>query len=143
MRILCAVIALTACGDDGATADDGGGDSAGAAGWMNGTPVARGAIQETAAVAVSGKIYVLGGFDANRVLVNCVQIYDTATGTWSDGPALPRPLHHANAATDGTTIYLLGALAENFAAIGDVYAWNPATDSGWLPRMAMTMGRER
>src|SRR6187397_2660173 len=115
---------LAACGDDGgsATADAPRVDMpiSGGAGWTTGTPVAQGAIQETAAVGVAGKIYLLGGFDAAAAIVARVQVYDTATSTWSDGPALPRALHHANAVTDGTTIYVLGALSgQNFLAIGD------------------------
>jgi len=144
MRIACAIVALAACGDRQSSDTDGGGDSPPAvSGWSMGADVARGAIQETAAVAIAGKIYVLGGIDAARTTVRYVQIYDTATNAWSDGPDLPRALHHANAVTDGTTIYVLGALAPNFDAIGDAYSWNPATDAQWSTLMAMPAGRER
>ena len=145
MRIACAVLALAACGDDTNTTDtDANSDSSsGTPGWTTGADVARGAIQETAAVGVNGKIYVIGGIDVARATVRFVQIYDTATNTWSDGPDLPRALHHANAVTDGSTIYVLGSLGPSFEAIGDVYSWNPATDSQWMTRMAMTAGRER
>jgi N-acetylneuraminic acid mutarotase len=106
--------------------------------------VAQGAIQETAAVGVGGKIYLIGGFDDNEGVTARVQVYDTATDTWSDGPALPRAVHHANAATDGTTIYVLGALTgTSFAAIGDTYSLNPATETQWQTRASMTTGRER
>ena len=106
----------------------------GGGGWDTGTAVAQGAIQETAAVGVAGKIYVIGGFDDNEGIVARVQVYDTATSTWSDGPALPRAVHHANAVTDGTTIYVLGALTgNNFIAIGEGYKLAPATDTAWTP----------
>ena len=150
MRTAWVLILLAACGDDGGggtvdappmaiDARPGGGGT-----WTTGTAVEGGAIQETVAVAVAGKIYVLGGFDGTQAIVDRVQVYDTATGMWSDGPKLPRELHHANAATDGTTIYLLGALVTgSFTAIGDVYSLNPATDSDWAMLAAMPSGRER
>src|SRR5262245_37594526 len=144
MRIAWLALALAACGDHAAEPPDASGDGAGASGWTTGTDVGRGAIQETAAVAVAGKVYVIGGFDADEGIVAHVQIYDTQTSTRSDGPDLPRAVHHANVATDGTTIYVLGALTgNNFVAIGDVYSLNPATDSLWMSRMPMTAGRER
>jgi len=150
MRIGWAGIALgavVACGDDARNTqlDAPRGDtSIGGGNWMTGTAVAQGAIQETAAVGVAGKIYVIGGFDDNEGIVARVQVYDTATSTWSDGPALPRAVHHANAATDGTTIYVLGALTgNNFIAIGDSYALDPATGTQWTTLAALPAGRER
>lgn len=112
--------------------------------WSTGAPVANGAIQETAAVAVAGKIYLIGGFDDTEGITSRVQVYDTATGTWSDGPALPRGLHHVNAATDGTTIYIGGALLNvGFAAVGDTYSLAPETQTAWQTLTPMPTGRER
>src|SRR5688572_535382 len=112
MRITYALIVLAACGDDGggSSGDASPGDGNGVAGWTTGTAVANGPIQETAAVAVAGKIYVLGGLSGQGTVAR-VQIYDTATSAWSDGPDLPIGMHHVNAATDGTTIYVLGGLS--------------------------------
>jgi N-acetylneuraminic acid mutarotase len=149
MRIAWTLIVLAACGDDGgggASVDAARGDTSGSggAGWTTGTAVAQGAIQETAAVGVAGKIYLIGGFDDNEGIVARVQVYDTATNAWSDGPALPRAVHHANAVTDGTTIYVLGALTgNNFTAIGDSYKLDPATATQWTTLAAMPTGRER
>lgn len=148
MRIACALVVVAACGGDGEGVDAGGPtetDSPVAGGaWTTGTAVAQGAIQETAAVAVAGKIYLIGGFDDDEGVTDRVQVYDTATQTWSDGPKLPRTLHHANATTDGTTIYVLGALTgTNFAAIGDTYSLDPATETQWQARTGIPAGRER
>lgn len=147
MRLPCALVVVAACGGGGgstmidATASDG---ADGGSGWSSGTPVGQGAIQETAAVAVDGKIYVIGGFDDTDGITARVQIYDTATGTWSEGPMLPQPVHHANAATDGTTIYVLGALiGTSFTASGSTFALNPATDTEWQTLAPMPGGRER
>src|SRR5699024_7408110 len=100
-------------------------------------------VQETAAVALDGKIYVLGGFNAGIAIVADVRVFDVTSCTWSAGPPLPRPVHHANAAVVDGTIYVLGAMAEGFTAIPDVWAWNPATDATWLPRASMPAGTQR
>src|SRR5690606_23448395 len=41
------------------------------------------------AAATAGRIYVMGGFDDADRVVQAVDVYDTATGTWSAGPLLP------------------------------------------------------
>lgn len=116
----------------------------GGPGWTQGAPVGQGAIQETAAVAVAGKIYLIGGFDDTDGITDQVQIYDTATNTWSLGPKLPLRIHHANAATDGTTIYVLGALVgASFTATGQSFALTPAIDTEWRTLASMPGGRER
>jgi N-acetylneuraminic acid mutarotase len=147
MRLACALALVAACGDDGggATADARRDDTSVSPGrWSTGTAVAQGAIQETAAVAVAGKIYLIGGFDDNEGIVARVQVYDTATGVWSDGPALPRAVHHANVATDGVAIYVLGALSgTNFTAIGDSYSIEPEKSTQWTTLPSMIAGRER
>jgi len=141
------LLALAACGDSAATPDapiTTGDHPIGGGGWTTGTAVANGSIQETAAVAIAGKIYLIGGFDDDEGVTSRVQIYDTATSTWSDGPALPIALHHATAATDGTTIVVAGFLTgNNFATNGGVYSLAPATETQWQTRAAMPAGRER
>jgi N-acetylneuraminic acid mutarotase len=112
--------------------------------WAAAPAMARGPTQETAAVAVAGRIYVIGGFNEDAAVVAAVQIYDTATCTWSMGPDLPKAVHHANVAAVGGTIYVLGAMqALSFTSIGDVWSWNPATDAGWTARTAMPVGTQR
>ncbi|HEX5062645.1 MAG TPA: kelch repeat-containing protein [Kofleriaceae bacterium] len=134
MRHAWVVVVLAACGGTEPEPMD--------TGWTTGADVAQGAIQETAAVAVAGKVYLIGGLDDSEGTVARVQVYDTATNTWSDGPPLPQPVHHANAITDGTTIYVLGALT-NVTAIGDSYKLDPATDTQWTTLAPMSPGRER
>jgi len=142
MRWPAALVVLAACGgDDAAVVPDGAPCPAPGPGWSAAPALARGPIQETAAVARGGAIYVLGGFDGTLNIVDAVQIYDVATCTWSDGPSLPAPMHHANAAVVGDTIYVLGyATGFDFAAHGDVYALE---DGAWVARAAMPTGTER
>jgi N-acetylneuraminic acid mutarotase len=137
--LVVALALASACGGDG---DPDPGCSFGT-GWSPAPGVLGGAIQETAVVALDGKVYVLGGFNAMLGVVGSVRIYDTAACTWSDGPDLPRAIHHANAAVWNGTIYVVGAMEGNFLAIGDVWAWNPSTDAGWTARAAMPAGTQR
>lgn len=152
-------VAAGACGDDaGSTEVDappGGGDAPAGCPvvapaqhvvptWQTHPPLPLGPTQETAVVAVGEHVYVLGGFEQNRGIVNKVQVYDTTTCTWSMGPDLPKEVHHINAAVVGETIYIVGAMQTPlFTSIGDVWAWNPATDAGWQTRTPMPAGTQR
>lgn len=140
-----------ACGDgssstpgDGAPSDDAQTSCDATVPWAKAPDLPLGATQETAVVATGGKLYVLGGFDAAGAVVAAVQIFDPAACTWSMGPALPKAVHHANAAVVDGTIYVVGAMETiAFSAIPDVWAWNPATGTAWATRASMPAGTQR
>ncbi|MEO8701867.1 MAG: kelch repeat-containing protein [Kofleriaceae bacterium] len=112
--------------------------------WASAPPLARGATQETATVATGGKLYILGGFDDAGNVIDAVQIFDPATCTYAEGPALPKLVHHANAATLDGTIYVLGSMQTgNFVAIPDTWSWNPETETTWTVRAPMPAGSQR
>ncbi|MDX2087346.1 MAG: kelch repeat-containing protein [Kofleriaceae bacterium] len=143
-------LALAGCGDAGSGATDAATNADAAApctpapGWADAPPLIRGAAQETATVAVDGKIYVLGGFDDALAVLDTVQIFDPEMCVWSAGPALPRAVHHANAAVVNGTIYITGALETlGFTAVGYVWRWTPATESTWTELAPMPAGTER
>jgi N-acetylneuraminic acid mutarotase len=149
MRHLVIVGMVAACGGGGGTTGDAGGDASvtgceTTTPWAAAPPVTRGPTQETAAVATGGKIYVLGGFDGSLAVIDAVQIFDPAACTWSTGPALPKQVHHANAAVVDGTIYVLGAMqTASFTTIGDVWSWNPETETAWTVRASMPAGTQR
>ncbi|HUS28438.1 MAG TPA: kelch repeat-containing protein, partial [Kofleriaceae bacterium] len=132
---------LAGCGDDSGAQPDA--PSTTTEGWTQAGDVPHGAIQETAAVGVHGKIYVLGGFDSDDGIVALVQVFDASAGAWTnDATPLPRALHHINAVTDGDTIFVTGALSGvNFTPVGDTYSFTPG--GTWQTRAAMPVGRER
>lgn len=112
--------------------------------WAAAPALPLGPTQETAVVAAGGKVYVLGGFHPDHGVVDAVQIFDPAACTWSMGPALPKPVHHANAAVVDGVIYVVGAMqALSFTAIPDVWAWNPATSTAWTVKAPMPSGTQR
>ena len=109
-------------------------------GWTTAPDLPRGPTQETVTVAVDGTIYVIGGFVGGPV--DAVQAFDTRTCAWSEGPALPRAIHHANAAVVDGTIWVLGALESlSFTTHGHVWSWNPATETAWTTHPAMPAER--
>ncbi len=150
MRGLWMIGLLAGCGDDVATMDAGDGPRSDgaitcvrAAGWITAPPVGTGPTQETATVALAGKLYVIGGFDETLAVVDTLQTFDTASCAWSLGPTLPRPVHHANAAVHGGRIYVLGAMeGTSFTAVGHVWSWAPG-EATWTQHAAMPAGQQR
>ncbi len=149
--VVPSLLLWAACGNDGSTDVDAAVDNDSAnppclatTGWAPAPPVPLGPTQETATVAAGGKVYVLGGFNGTLGVIPAVQVYDTATCTWSMGPDLPRAVHHANAAVVNGTIYVLGAMETvQFRAVGHSWSWNPATETSWTTLTSMPTGTER
>lgn len=112
--------------------------------WSAAPDLLLGPAQETVAAAVDGKIYVLGGFQAGAA-GNVVQIFDTGTCAWSQGPDLPTDIHHGNAAVLDDTIFIVGAMRDggDYTAVGVTWSWKPANESGWTVRTPMPLGTER
>ena len=130
-------------GAGGAGGGAGAGGGSAAAGWETLAPLAGGPRQETAVVALDGRILVLGGFNEGGQVVADVEIYDPATDAWTIGTPLPEPLHHANAAVHDGKLYVVGALrGPNFLATGKVHELDPAT-AAWTEKTPMPPGTER
>jgi N-acetylneuraminic acid mutarotase len=138
MRWLLAIVVLAACGDGGAGPDAAAPDADPDSPWRRGPDIAGGAVQETAAVALDGRIYVIGGFNLADGITGAVRVFDVAASTWSDGEPLPAALHHGNAAVVDGVIYVLGSLrTSTFNASGAVWSYDPRTDAGWIERAPM------
>ena len=63
-------------------------------------------IEEAAAAAAGGKLYVMGGFDPSGRSLATVYVFDGST--WRAGPGLPLPVDHPSAATLDGSVYLSG-----------------------------------
>jgi N-acetylneuraminic acid mutarotase len=55
--------------------------------------------QYAAATEVGGRVWLIGGIGANETASADTAAYDRAINTWTEGPRLPRPLHHVMAVT--------------------------------------------
>jgi N-acetylneuraminic acid mutarotase len=63
-------------------------------------------LEESAAAAAGGKLYVIGGFDAAGNSLRTVWVFDG--NAWSAGPGLPLGLDHTSAATLDDHVYVAG-----------------------------------
>jgi hypothetical protein len=63
-------------------------------------------VEETAAAAAGGRLYVMGGFNAAGQSLNSVYVFDGAS--WTSGPRLPLALDHPSAATLNDHVYISG-----------------------------------
>ena len=149
MRLALVVLAGCGGGSDPVAPDSSAGDAPqpgvcdDTAPWASAAPLAIGPTQETAVVALDGKVYILGGFNG-LTITTAVQVFDTQACTYSAGPPLPKAVHHINAAVVDGTIIVGGALeGGNFTAIGDTWQWNPLADADWTVRASMPAGTQR
>jgi hypothetical protein len=91
----------------------------GESGWVR-AAAAPVALTEVAAAAHRGRIWVAGGLDAGGRAVDRVLVYDPAADEWSDGPALPEPIHHSALVSDGDVLILIGGyVGDGFGAPTD------------------------
>lgn len=76
---------------------------------------------------LDGKVYVIGGMDEDGDVTNRVDVFDVATRTWSEGPAMPSNDRHgfSPAACPLNGTILLSTVD------GDIHALNAKRD-GWI-----------
>lgn len=129
-------------GDTSAGGSSGGGaGGSDARGWRTLPSLPSGPRQETAVVALDGEVWVMGGFDDAGNVLDTVEIFDPAAGSWRPGPPLPAPMHHANAVVVEGRLLLLGFLRDlSFEARGETFSWG--ADSGvWSPLAPLPRAR--
>ena len=99
-----------------------------------------------AALAVGGKIYVVGGMAANGASVTTVEIFDPVAGTWSAGPAMTTRRDNPGAAALNGKLYVFGGRTRNSdgSTTNGTLATAEMLDSaagGWIARASMPTGR--
>jgi N-acetylneuraminic acid mutarotase len=108
--------------------------------WKKGAPFPE-PDEELYSVAVSGKLYVIGGWgDGKARGVNYE--YDAATDRWTKKSPMPHPAHHTALAAVNGKIYAFGGfvapattaipLGAAWEPVADAWEFNPATDA-WKP----------
>lgn len=84
------------------------------------------------AIAINGKIYVVGGvtFGAVSTVYASVEVYDTLTNTWSTKSSMPTPRYNLTSFLLNGSIYAIGGWLNS--DVGPIYdkveAYNPVTD---------------
>ena len=77
-------------------------------GWQQGTDSLYATQQVGAAADKSGRIWVAGGLTDAQDATAKTEFYDPTIGTWSQGPNLPVPLHHAMMVSYQNTVWVIG-----------------------------------
>ncbi|MFZ4398222.1 MAG: alpha/beta hydrolase fold domain-containing protein, partial [Kiritimatiellia bacterium] len=90
--------------------------------WSIGTPM-RDPRAGCQAVALEGKLYVIGGDNPKLGFLDRVEIYDPAANTWQNGTALPDSREDLGAAAAGGKIYAIGGVKHSVR--GDVFIFDP------------------
>jgi len=114
---------------------------AGVGEWMEKTkmPTPR---RSTAAVAVDGKIYVVGGASGAWQALSTMEVYDPETDTWTKKANMPSPRFRLSACAVNGKIYAIGGTTSDVAggASARVEEYDPATDK-WTKKADMLTAR--
>lgn len=95
--------------------------SVSAGNWATMAPMLVATRESATARGLNGKIYVMGGLGANGAIAD-IQVYDTATNSWSLDAPLPHPVHGAAAVLDGQNrLMLIGGMDGNHSAVASVW----------------------
>lgn len=109
-------------------------------GWVR-AAAAPIALTEVAATAHQGRIWVAGGLDDQGRAVDLVLLYDPGSDTWSDGPALPEPVHHAALVSDGFYVFLIGGYVGGGSGRPTDAVWRLQAGGQWLPDRPLPQAR--
>ena len=103
-------------------------------------------VQQVPAAVLNSRIWVAGGLIDAQDATARTEFYDPAIDTWSPGPPLPIPLHHAMMVTYRNTLVVIGGFAPQG---GDVLGTTSArvlflnqAQNGWTdgPRLHIARG---
>jgi N-acetylneuraminic acid mutarotase len=108
-------------------------------------PIAR---RNLGATAVDGKIYAIGGRNADTIF-GLNQQYDPVTNQWIDKAAMPTPRYDFAMAVYGGKIYCIGGVADlnyhwgdlNYSLSNANEVYDPATDT-WHTEASMPQGSD-
>ena len=109
--------------------------------WSVKTPLPR-TNSEFGVAELDGKIYVMGGYPADRKTVAEVQVYDSKTDKWQIIAPLPQALNHIMPAAVNGKIYVIGGQTtessepDKAGFVNTVYEYDPATGK-WTARAPM------
>ncbi len=86
------------------------------------------AVSGNAVASQGGNVYTFGGIANNGAVANAYK-YTPATNAWTPIASLPAPRGWFSAASDGTYIYLLGGVDENFNTTATLWRYDPVSNS--------------
>ncbi|MGH2383111.1 MAG: Kelch repeat-containing protein, partial [Candidatus Limnocylindria bacterium] len=100
------------------------------------------AVENPAAVALDGKLYLFGGStDAFSGAVASAAVFDPATSEWTMLSSMPTARGGAAAEAMGGMIYVAGGMDGSGASVASVTVYNPATNA-WSTAAPMQTRRD-
>jgi N-acetylneuraminic acid mutarotase/glucose/arabinose dehydrogenase len=112
--------------------------------WTTGAslPDAYPAVENPAAVAFNGKLYLFGGSTMPfSGAVNNAAVYDPGSNAWSDLPPMPTARGGATAQVFNNEIWVMGGMGGDGASVATVEIFNPANNT-WRGGPALTTPRD-
>src|SRR4029077_19091511 len=108
--------------------------------WETGAPMPQ-RRQELATGVIDGKVYVIGGYDADAHSTGTVQVYNPITDTWTFAQALPIAVNHNAAAVVEGKLYSFGAGAgQTFVYDSNKHSWVARVSSHYVHRGTAAVG---
>jgi N-acetylneuraminic acid mutarotase len=86
------------------------------------------AVSGHAVVSQGGNVYSFGGIVNNAAIANAYK-YSPATNTWTPIASLPAPRGWFSGVSDGTYIYLLGGVDQNFNTTATLWRYDPGSNT--------------
>lgn len=99
--------------------------------WAACAPMPEGTERGAGACVTFGdKLYVFGGIHSGHdTALADVSVYDPATDTWRELPALPEVRNHMSAIVLGGAIHVIGGRVDRVTPVGRVDIFDPATET--------------
>jgi Kelch motif. len=93
------------------------------------------------AIQINGKIYLIGGLDADDMPLQSIEIFDPNAGTCTPGPSMSSGLSNFAAAAVGGKLYLIGGInsASNLI-LNSLNMFDPAANA-WSSRASLPQPR--
>lgn len=110
--------------------------------WSTLEPLPAPPLEGAGVTSFQSRLWVAGGVSAEegRPLLDAVHIFDPSSGSWSEGPKLPRPVAFAPLVLANGHLYLLGGQSSS-GAIANVLRLDSASGT-WLEDVPLPEPRE-
>jgi N-acetylneuraminic acid mutarotase len=113
--------------------------------WHPAPPMPTARVNLATAV-LNGRVYALGGYDANDNPLPVVETFDPRSGRWTESRPLPQPRGGVAAAALGGLLYVAGGIVPigggEFRSTASVIVYDPVRNS-WRSVAPMRTARER